>query len=84
MLWVIGRGFNMLINVLKFFIITLDQFDQIILDLGLNLTRFDSVYLLTYIVINVYAIAWIIGSVILVITILKSIFRKGGINDFLR
>lgn len=74
----------MLINVLKFFIITLDQFDQIILDLGLNLTRFDSVYLLTYIVINVYAIAWIIGSVILVITILKSIFRKGGINDFLR
>ena len=83
MLWVIGRGFNMLINVLKFFIITLDQFDQIILDLGLNLTRFDSVYLLTYIVINVYAIAWIIGSVILVITILKSIFRKGGINDLL-
>lgn len=73
----------MIINVLKFFIISLDQFDEILLNLGINLTRFDNTYMITYIAINTYAIACILGVIILIICILKSIFRKGGINDLL-
>ena len=73
----------MLINVLKFFIISKEQFNQIILDMGLYLDEFDNTYMITYIAINVYAIACILGATIMVIILLKTLFRKGGISDIL-
>ena len=59
-----------LINLEKFFIISQEQFDNLITTLNLGLSKLDPVYMITYIIANAYAIFII---VLIVIFIFKGI-----------
>lgn len=45
----------MVINISKFFIISIDNFNKLISDLGVNLTIDSQAYLCTYLVANIFA-----------------------------
>ena len=65
-----------LIDITKFFIISLTEYDELIINLGLNLTHNDNTYLITYIGINLYAIFIIIIASLLISKLVKAIFRS--------
>lgn len=65
-----------LIAIENFFIIKAPQFDEIIQNLNLNLTTNDSVYLLTLILINIFAYLVIYFFIKLALRITAKLFRR--------
>lgn len=65
-----------LIAVENFFIIKVPQFEEIIQNLNLNLTTNDSVYLLTLILINIFAYLVIYIFIKLALRITTKLFRR--------
>lgn len=65
-----------LIAIENFFIIKAPQFDEIIQNLNLNLTTNDSVYLLTLILINIFAYLVIYIFIKLALRITAKLFRR--------
>lgn len=65
-----------LIAIENFFIIKVPQFNEIIQKFNLNLTTNDSVYLLTLILINIFAYLVIYIFIKLVLRITAKLFRR--------
>lgn len=65
-----------LINISNFFIVKPNHLDEIITDLGLNLTINSEVYLITLILANIFAILIIYLFIKLILYILKKLFRR--------
>ena len=66
-----------LINVEQFFIISQDQFNDLLSNLELSLTSSDSTYMLTYLCVNVFAYLIIIFIVLLITKVIKMLFSGG-------
>ena len=65
-----------LINISNFFIVKPNHLDEIITDLGLNLTIHSELYLVTLILANIFAILIIYLFIKLILYILKKLFRR--------
>lgn len=65
-----------LINISNFFIVKPNHLDEIITDLGLNLTINSELYLVTLILANIFAILVIYIFIKLILYILKKLFRR--------
>ncbi len=65
-----------LINISNFFIVKPNHLDEIITDLGLNLTINSELYLVTLILANIFAILIIYLFIKLILYILKKLFRR--------
>lgn len=65
-----------LINISNFFIVKPNHLDEIITQLGLNLTISSEVYLLTLILANIFAVLIIYIFIKLVLFMLKKLFRR--------
>jgi len=65
-----------LIDISNFFIVKPNHLDEIITQLGLNLTINSEVYLITLILANIFAILIIYLFIKLILYILKKLFRR--------
>ncbi|MBO5179091.1 MAG: hypothetical protein J6B87_01935 [Clostridia bacterium] len=65
-----------LIDITKFFIIKQDQFEQIIEELGVNLSVNNPNYLSSLIIVNVFAYGIIFLFMYVLLKLRKRIFRK--------
>ena len=65
-----------LIDISNFFIVKPNHLDEIITDLGLNLTINSELYLVTLILANIFAILIIYLFIKLILYILKKLFRR--------
>lgn len=65
-----------LINISNFFIVKPNHLDEIITQLGLNLTINSELYLVTLIIANIFAILVIYIFIKLILYILKKLFRR--------
>ena len=65
-----------LINISNFFIVKPNHLDEIITQLGLNLTINSELYLVTLILANIFAILIIYLFIKLILYILKKLFRR--------
>lgn len=65
-----------LIDISNFFIVKPNHLDEIITQLGLNLTINSELYLVTLILANIFAILVIYIFIKLILYILKKLFRR--------
>ena len=72
-----------MINLEKFFIISVEEFDNLITTLNLPLSKLDPEYMITYIVANAYAICIIVGVALLVIKVIDALFGSRIARDIL-
>ena len=68
----------MLIDITKFLIISIDQFNTIITTLNCNLTNNDPCYLATYLLVNIIAYLIIFIIIKIIIFCYYQIFSKKG------
>lgn len=72
-----------IINLEKFFIISIDEFDNLITTLNLGLSKLDPVYMITYIIANAYAIFIIIIIVIFIFKGVNALLGGRIIHDIM-
>lgn len=65
-----------LIDISNFFIVSIADFNNLILKLNCNLSQADTSYLATYLIANLFAIIIIFLFIYVLIKIKKKIFRK--------
>lgn len=67
-----------MIDIKMFMLISIEKFDDLVIELNLNLTPVDDIYLITYIVVNLtaYIVLFIFFKVLF--TIYYKTFHKGG------
>lgn len=67
-----------MVDITKFFIVSQDQFNNIIYHLNCNINIDSDIYLITYLITNLFAIVVIYLSIKIILWIYYSFFSKRG------
>lgn len=73
-----------MIDITKFFIIKQDIFDEVIVYLNANLTHEDSIYVLTYIVANIFGYLCIVFTIWVVLWFINKLCKPSKLIKYWR
>lgn len=68
-----------MVDITKFFIINQEQFESIINSMNLTLSTYDQTYLLTYIIVNIFAYFMIFMFLMIVKFMYYKLFSRKGL-----